>query len=284
MSDFSELKSLVDSNQVDVLNIVAVPRSMSTALGRLLSQGSFSVFFVNEPFNRHNQDVEVAASEILGPAQQAVNNSSQKPTLVVKNMATYLSDEAFGKFDSISKHTLWSVREPLLQMGSLLTRMVNDMVFETGAAELEQGEIAPYLAAVSAQLQDSKLSSQFSRTGWEAIRRHYDAREEHSSLVIVDGTLLSRSPEYEIQRVCAHINLPYSTTMVSGWDKGYTNINTGSSRHNTEENAWTKDAATNSSVVANDRQPLDINLLPEAMRTHIVDIAIPAYEHMVGEH
>jgi hypothetical protein len=68
--------------------------------------------------------------------------------------------------------------------------------------------------------------------------------------------------------------------MVEGWASDYTNVNVGSSRLGTTENAWSKHAATSLGIVAVQREPLDLEILPAAMREHITEVAIPAYEEM----
>lgn len=283
MTGTEQLADLVDCRAIELINIVAVPRSMSTALGRLLCQGSDRVLFVNEPFNRNNQDCEVAATGILQAASPHLDAQEQRPlTVITKNMATYLSDQSFGYLGDLAPATIWSVRNPSIQIGSLLLRMINDMEIETGASSIDQSEMDAYMDKVCGKLEDSELSKDFSRTGWSSISRHFKNRDQRKASLTIDGTELTNNPEPVLERLCTVVGLGYSPEMVHGWSKSYTNVNTGSSHFSTEENAWTRDAATTNGIVKNSRPPLDLTVLPASLRAHIIDTAMPAYELMIG--
>ena len=202
MTSSEQLTALTEGENLNLVNIVAVPRSMSTALGRLLCQGSDDVLFVNEPFNRNNQDLEVAADGILRSVSGHLEDGDPSGlTVVTKNMSTYLSDEAFDYFSAVSESTIWSIRHPLIQIGSLLTRMINDMEVKTGARVIDQDQMLHSIDKVSQQLDNSAISSNFSRTGWSSIRRYFDRFIRESPATVVDGTELTVRPGDVVQKI-----------------------------------------------------------------------------------
>lgn len=131
---------------------------MSTALGRALNEGDESSVYINEPFNRNNDELDYAASTILKAVDQAAANVA-----IVKNMASYLNRPNFKALDGFSKATLWSVRDPLLQMGSLLTRLVNDRFGSPGQDLIPQESVYPYLGEIEDFLISSSKSTNFQK-------------------------------------------------------------------------------------------------------------------------
>ena len=283
MNSKSKLESLlVESEDLNLINIVSVPRSMSTMLGRLLCQGAEGSIFINEPFNRNNIDIELASERILESIDK-LGSYSGKKQIVLKNMATYLTDEAFSFITELSHKTIYSVRDPIFQIGSLVTRMANDLACGTGSDKLKENEVELYLDDVVNLLLESNLSENFSRTGWRDLRRHFDNYNEQNNIIISDGNNLTNNPTMEIPRLCEKLGIVFCDAMVSGWENGFDNWNTQSSIFNTKINAWTKDAATNIGVVKNDRKPIDMNKLPSALVDHIYDTALPAYRYIKGD-
>lgn len=280
MSNYEQLASLVEEERVSMVNMVAVPRSISTALGRALNESDTRSIFINEPFNRNNQSLEVATKHILGVVLPELDDNDSKLTVITKNMATYLGEKEFYHLDKIATGNVWSVRDPLIQIGSLAIRMANDSLVENGADTITTDEIWARIDRVTDLLANSDTSTNFSRTGWKSISQHFLAQTAPS--VVIDGSDLSAQPKRVLKVASELLGLDYSDRMATGWRANYVNINIGTSRFDTESNAWTGHAATSDGITMTNRMPMDLETLPQALWEHVVQIAIPAYEIMRG--
>lgn len=280
MSSYEQLTSLVDDGDLRLINMVAVPRSMSTALGRALNEADERSIFINEPFNRNNRSLETAAQHIVSATEDMLRDDSTPVTVFTKSMAAYLSNEASEGLAEIAYGNVWSIRHPLIQIGSLVTRMANDLAVENGADQITQSTVEPYLAVVTQQLKDSQVSKDFSRTGWESIGRHFHAQDS-DSFVVIDGTALTNNPREVLSVAALVLGLNFSNRMTSGWGEGYVNVNIGTSRFDTEQNGWTSHAAVSEGIMPTTREPMRIGQFPPLLREHILQIAIPTYEMML---
>ena len=81
-------------------------------------------------------------------------------------------------------------------------------------------------------------------------------------------------------RLCEVLGLDFSDRMVNGWGGEFTNVNVGSSRFKTEDNDWTKDVARANGFHRPERAPLQLDALPEPVRSHILNVAMPVYDKM----
>lgn len=280
MSELSRLQERVADGSIRIINMVGVPRSVSTALGRSLNETNELSVFINEPFNRNNRDIEVAASSVLRVVDPMLDTLDSPLAVITKNMSTYLSPEVYKELSELSDGEVWCIRDPLIQMGSLVTRIANDIAVETGADKVTQDTVYPYLNEVNSFLEKSSLSTNYSRTGWSSIRNHYKNVINPERSVVVDGGELTIDPVRVLKEACNKVKLGFTPNMVEGWVSDYTNVNVGSSRFGTTENAWSKHAATTAGIVTVQREPLDLEILPTAMREHITEVAIPVYEEM----
>lgn len=282
MSEFDTLSSLVEAGELKIINMIGIPRSVSTALGRALNETPDDSIFVNEPFNRTNRSLEVSCGQILESVRPKLDHIDRPLTLITKNMATYIDTQYFVRLNDISSHTIFSVRNPLIQIGSLVTRIANDLSIETGADIISQDRVYPYLPAVVKFLIDSDLSTNFSRTGWGPIFEHYN-RLPPSQSTVVDGDSLTADPTTILLELARDTEVTYSEQMVDGWGARYVNANTGSSRFNDENNGWTNVAARSTGFTSATREPIQIDQVPDELRTHIIEVAFPVYQNMTAK-
>lgn len=282
-SNFEQLQGHVVDGSLRVVHVEAVPRSVSTALSRALNEADGPSVYVNEPFNRMKHDIEAAAGHILDAALPVVDHASEPVTVVTKNMARNLSPDIFRRWMTVADGVVWSVRNPLVQMGSLLTRIANDIVIEPGADRITQDKLGPYIEEASAFLESSGISKGFSKTSWAEMGAHYRSGHQPEQALVVDGEDLTVDPERILGRACMVLGLNYNPQMVNGWQRDYINANDGySDKLNDSENGWTKQAATSTGIVAVTRMALTLADLPPALREHIAEVAIPVYEEMTG--
>ena len=54
-----------EDSQIKIIELQAVPGSMSTALGRCLNESEAASVCLNEPFNMNNDDPDIAAGHVI---------------------------------------------------------------------------------------------------------------------------------------------------------------------------------------------------------------------------
>src|SRR5690606_518443 len=146
VSSIEKLGEMVDGGDIEIVNMVSVPRSISTALGRALQEGPQASIFVNEPFHSGARQAETALAGLVEVVDQELEKTHTTPlTVIAKSMSSYISDYCFCVLEDLSKGTIWTVRDPKIQMGSLLTRLANDIAVGRGEAKIEQEGLSPYL-------------------------------------------------------------------------------------------------------------------------------------------
>ena len=199
-------------------------------------------------------------------------------------MASYIPAAVYREMVSISDATIWTVRNPLVQIGSLLIRIVNDTVVEPGADTITQEEIGPYLKDACAFLEDSQKSQNFSKTGWASIGEHYRSANQPECSVVVDGKEFTDNPAQVLGDICRKIHLPFSSQMLEGWRSNFINVVNRNREEETTRSAWTKHAATSLGIIAGSRSALNLSELPPTLRRHITEVAMPTYQEMTGSH
>lgn len=284
MNCFEQLQDRVVSGELRIIDVVAVPRSVSTALSRSLNEAEGLSVYVNEPFNRRAYNIEEAAGHVLVAAETALSvpEANQPLTVVTKNMARNFTPELFRRWMNISAGVAWCVRNPLVQVGSFLTRVANDLFVEPGANTITQDTLGPYIARASAHLEGSHVSEGFSKTSWAAMGQHFRSGDQPEQSIVIDGGELSRDPTRVLGEACTALAINFNSRMISGWRRDYVNANKGYSNKPASEDGWTSHAASSSGIEAISRTALSFSDLPLALQTHMIEIAIPVYEEMTG--
>lgn len=282
MGNFETLQQHVESGSLKIVHVEAVPRSVSTALSRALNEGDGLSVYVNEPFNRMKHDVEAAAGHILDATAPLLTRTDEQVTVISKNMARNLSPDIFKKWMEVSDGVIWSIRDPQVQIASLLTRIANDIIIEPGADQLTQQQLGPYIQQASDFLENSGISNGFSKTSWYEIGAHYRSGHQSERSAVVDGGDFAAEPVRVLGAACLVSGLEFSHKMVDGWERSYMNANDGYSDKDITENGWTNHAASSTGVVAIERQGIDLNDLPVTLRAHMIDVAIPVYQEMAS--
>lgn len=282
MSNFNRLEGEIVANRLQILHLEAVPRSVSTALGRSLGESEKEDIYINEPFNRCKFDIEAASGHILDAAERhAINFPGKKLTIVTKNMARNLSDEIFDKWAAVCEDIVWVVRDPYIQMSSLATRIANDLTNGPGTDHLKPEDIPPLLPRVESFLINSTASTNFSKTSWQEMGSHFDRLPERFAPLVVDGDIFAANPHLVLRVLCRQLKLRYTNAMIDQWRDPFNNPNSGYNPRLTDEtHAWTREAATSERVRSTRRKPIDISLLPNGIRLHIEEIALPVYRRM----
>lgn len=284
MSNFERLQDQVADGAMRLIHIEAVPRSVSTALSRAINEVDGPSIYVNEPFNRMKHDIEAASGHILAVTDPIARRSDEPLTVVTKNMARNLSLPLFKEWMGVCHGVAWSVRDPLVQMGSLLTRIANDLAYEPGADRFTQDELtADQLEAASNFLENGPVSTGFSKTSWADMGEHFRSGYQSERSVVIDGGELTSNPLDVLRRACGRLGLVFSSRMVEGWEGDFVNVNTGYNPNLTDEtHAWTRHAATSVGIVPVSRAALEVSALPAVLQDHLTQVAIPVYQEMMA--
>lgn len=299
VDSFAQLSALIDNGSVKMIELQAVPRSLSTALGRCLNETDSPSVFLNEPFRQvppagrtadpgptitpdpwsHN-DVDVAAGHVIRIVESAPPPPSGPVIVVSKNMAQYLSAPVLRTWTDMCSAVVWCVRDPRIQIASFVTRLANDLLFGIGSDRLDQGDLSPsHWATVTKFLQDSPWSTDFSKSGWGPIGEHFTDCAGRLPNFVADGSLLGSVPDRFLRYLCDGLGIEYNDHMIAGWRQPFLSVDM---LYDPElpnpDNAWIKRAATASGVEATERAPLDVSMLPDPLRRHVVEVAMPTYE------
>jgi hypothetical protein len=283
MKGIEGLQTYISDGSLRIVQAVAVPRSVSTALARAINEADGQSVFINEPFNRRVRSPDAAANVILDNVDPLLSIATGSLTVITKSMASYMDHAAFTEMSALSESTIWNVSHPLIQMGSLLTRIANDIAVEPGADLIRQDTLEPYLEGVTDYLAHSEKSDNFSKTGWASIGEHYQNKHLIENSIVVDGEELITNPYIILSGLSARLGLKFNPRMVGGWERGFINISNGDNKQITAESAWTRQAATSIGMAALPRQAIDIVKLPAQLREHITEVAIPVYEAMIAD-
>lgn len=277
---FADMAALVADGSIRIIELHAVPRSMSTALGRALNESGATSVFINEPFNMRNGDVNVAAEHVVRAVEPLLASACQPIIVLSKNMARFLTEPVFKAWADVCSSLVWCIRDPRLQISSLVTRTANDVFFGIGSDRLKQGDLLPpHLATVTKVLQSSELSTDFSKTGWRAIGKHFTDCAGRCPSFVADGSLFSRMPDQFLRYLCSRLGLEFRDRMIDGWEKPFVNVDgLYDPEHDDAADAWVKQAATSRGVEATATRPLEESSLPDALREHLLTEALPTYE------
>jgi hypothetical protein len=283
MSSYDKLTGLINSGEVELIHIEAVPRSISTALCRALGESEVPSVCVNEPFNRTRYDMEDASTRILAAMDQATIPVDKPLTIVSKNMARNISMPIFIEMMGLAKGVVWSVREPGVQISSLITRIANNLEVEPGADELPQDDLSDeQIKRASDFLEDYERGRNFAKTNWTHIGEHYDEHDNETISVVIDGERLTSNPFQVLTNAAHRLGLPFSAQMVSGWRSRLINTNVGYNPSLPDHvDAWTKDAVTSTGIHPVQRQAIAMERMPNNLQAHINEVAIPTYERIM---
>lgn len=283
MSNYEKLAGMVNAGDINLISIIAVPRSVSTALCRALSNSNTLSIGINEPFNRTCYDIEDASRRTLEAIEGAPQPECGPLTVVTKNMARNISRPILNELMGISKEIVWAVREPERQISSLITRIANNKYFGSGSNVLSVDDLTDEHIRVAVDfLESGPRAVNFAKTNWVSIDDHYKTVSAERESLVVDGTALTSDPENVLRSAAKALGLTFSPRMVQGWQATFVNTNTGYNPNLADDqDAWTKDAITSRGIHPSQDKIIDMDRLPPSLQEHISEIAIPVYERMI---
>ncbi len=230
-----------------------------------------------------NGDLNIAAECVIQAVEPTLWSTRAPVIVLTKNMARFLTAPVFRAWTDVCSSVVWCVRNPRVQISSLVTRTANDVFFGVGADRLKQRDLLPvHLTRVTELLQDSELSTDFSKTGWRAINAHFADCVGRRPNFVADGSLLSRKPDQFLRYLCGRLGLEFHDRMVDGWQKPFFNVDrVYNPELNDATDGWIKQAATSSGIKFAEHPPLQDSALPDALRDHLLTEALPTYEKLM---
>ena len=126
---FEKVKQLVDSGNLELLMIIAPPRTGSTLLESSLAMSPSVNFKVNEPFMRPVQDGFESDLGYKGILDSLESDSNNKNKVVVKEMSYWLNtnEEYKRLFSLVTEPILFLIRNPLLSMESRINKIIQSI-------------------------------------------------------------------------------------------------------------------------------------------------------------
>jgi hypothetical protein len=282
MEKHNTFKNHVDEGRIRIVQIIGVPRSVSTALGRSINEAEGNTVYINEPLTRTESSLNVLAQVAVDHFEASDSIDNNPLTVVTKSMSSYMPQSVHEYLAVNSCITLGTVRNPLVQMASLMTRMANDIALQRGANNIPQEDLELYVDQVCSELENSKRSADYSKTGWRSIDQLYRLHPKPKNSLVVDAEDFTNNSEQTLRAICLRAGLEFSPSMIKGWKNGYVNASNGDDKVVTSSNAWSSTAATSHHIMPDTRQPLVINTLPRSAQDHIKNIALPAYSNMTN--
>lgn len=167
-ASYAALECAVRSHQLQIVQVIGLPRANGTALHIALTQSSEATAQLNEPFIHGNDlrprkweyvrvptDTSRSFEDVcrhINTLFRAVYDPPKLPklpiTLVLHDISFYITDEEYKKFSSLCSHTVFAIRDPTQQALSLLTRDVNDALFGSGSDVLKPADVLKHMATV----------------------------------------------------------------------------------------------------------------------------------------
>jgi hypothetical protein len=301
MNSYDQVKDLVARGEIEITYIDHLPRTISHALARSL----FEVYdgYVNEPFfssaSRGTEEgftgFDTACSSILKEYARVKAEAPDKHpvTILIKDVAKSLPGKYWGEWLGLTKNVISLVRDPHLQLYSLMEAIANDN-HNPGENRATREEVLRRGEAISRALRLFGTSD-MNTTSWNPIAAHETVLAQHMAEhpekehIVLDGNILLLDPANTLKSVMERIGNPaYSPHMVTDWSKsanGFPNErNWGKSIvevDGTRRNAWTNNAFSKSGFKPSANRPLPLEQFPPRIRNHLLNDCLPAYLDML---
>jgi hypothetical protein len=286
---FRKLKALVDAGKLSIIYIDAPPRTVSSAFQIALTEGVNG--HVYEPFKR-GRNLDAASEHILKALQDIPEGPDGKKTITVKAMASNIPREEWGQWIGVVDNFVALMRDPHLQIYSLMKRTANDHYGVKWRDTLTHEEVLEH----GDKICDYLSQFNYDRTSWGMLSEHLamlDAYLESpkgkgKKLVVVETSLLRLFPEATMKQIADELGLKFNPKMVSGWSKATGEKLIPGLADDPFQHAWYKDAVGSTSFKKPTDKPLPLDQFPDGFRQHMRNIALPVYmdflchPHMVG--
>jgi hypothetical protein len=227
MSSLGELQRWVERGDLTVTYIDAPPRSGSSALFRALVEATGLGAY--EPFHHDVGGFEAGLStlcELVGPQTKPVR-------IVVKEIARYLSGRDWEDWMGLVDRCIFVVRDPLLQLSSLIKRSANDAHGGYGSDALsdsavwQRADTVATTLACGGVIDGRTIPANFARLSWRELKDHGASIERRVATgharpsIVVETSMFRVRPHEQLSELLALLGIQASDAslarMVSRW-------------------------------------------------------------------
>ncbi|MEM7538684.1 MAG: hypothetical protein AAF639_41355 [Chloroflexota bacterium] len=290
------LQQYKDSGQLAIYYIDAPPRTAGSALHRAIAQATDADAY--EPFHIPPNAFMKGLEGIHAQVEAALARPARpdKPVrIVVKEIARYLNEEEWQQWSQLVDHFVFVVRDPLLQLYSMVLRTANDWHAGYGSHQLSDAEAWAQADQIGRIFRDGgtvngrPIPPNFERLSWQSLETHLtlldqqmqQIQQAENRVTIVDSSLLRADPKAQMTELFSRLQLPTDdatlTRCVSGWHVG----------HVQRDDCPQDDAYRNKVNSAQglmpplDNAPL-FTEMPRVFQQYLVDIALPTYQRFLA--
>jgi len=287
INSYQGLQQLVKQKRLEIIYVIAPPRTMSTVIHIALTQSCDGQ--IMEPFNLKKRDgFNEGCQLILNRVNQIFDEKGRWPIrLVIKDIAKNIKFKEWQSIKNIFSYCVFTVREPTLSLSSLLIRRANDY---------DSNELS-YSAVI--RRAESLSKEYWHDISWRKIDRFLtDVEEEFNyrfPVSIISSLSLCLDPIGTMRKLSVKFGWkPFNHQLVKDWQKAigtdiysppYINQDPITYKKRFFRNTWIKKAIWSTSFKPLDQaqdSPRDIGQWPKKMQKYLLEEVLPVYVRFVG--
>lgn len=320
MSAYEELLKLKLQNKLDLIVVIAPPRTGSTMLQSVLSKSHSIDIGINDP-----QGQEEGYSQIVDEAKKILIH---KPvaTILVKEMSHWIhANKEYRKIFDLARKIVISIRNPLLSTESRLKKFIDSLVIKPMPMVFEwllksQGHdqgmnislknqrdlLDKYaikkgyadwktLIEISYKKQnytdfEDLLTADNSPTGFTPDQLGWAAVDEEviylqkigETPILVDSTDLRLAPEITTLELCKTLNIEFNSMMIEGWNsEDFSHLITESSMEDKAvQSLWYDSISQSNKIKAPNEVSPRLSAFPDQIKDYLRTVALPAYIYL----
>jgi len=280
----NSLKELVSSGKLELVYIVSPPRCLSTAMEIAVTETADGQ--INEPFHSmrsasFDEGCQLLVDRYRGLAGEMQDKATIR--LVVKDLIRHTGASDWTRLLGLSKEVIFMVREPSLQLYSLLKRRVNDRA-EFNGDKLTEEQV---IAGIPNVPLNRVIDDTWSRLG-EVWERSQDCRP-----VVVSQLSFLQDPRGSLDRLSSYFKWSVPTERIlSGWEKGAgqkfyipePKYHLDGRMVHSSAGAWLREAFNSRGfqpLDPKDDKPRPIGIYPESIKRYFLEQMLPTYIEMM---
>ncbi|NBO18408.1 MAG: hypothetical protein EBV03_04115 [Proteobacteria bacterium] len=209
--------SEVQKGNVESSMVLAVPRSVSSALSKALSMSPDFGLYIFQPFYTSDEKT-TELDNYIRKAQTDKAATPQDPLKVImKVMAESVNGQRFQQLMRHSKNICTLLRDPQSQALSAF-RAYNELPSgqNMNAAELKK----------LGEMRNCDTLHEYIVTPWKHMEKDIAQLEKRTrdygtpNWVVLDGDIMRAAPERTLKQLCQRFGISYSPRMLEGWKQG----------------------------------------------------------------
>lgn len=286
-----KLTNFVNQGDLEITQILSPPRTLSTVLSIALTEIADGQ--VHEPLNdRRRNSFNEGCQLIIDRVEElrGENRTEGALHLIVKDLAKHVTPEEWQELKRLAHQLVFVVREPSLQIFSLIRRRVTGAILGYNSSNVSDDKVFDNLGVVS---QEAWIDNSWSNL--ELFLNDVEVTEGlPEKTVIVSELSLRLDPIGTMRRMSEKFGwLPFNEKLAGGWTKAvgskfYHPPFKGQDPELDSEgiilSGWINQAVRNTSFLPLNKsrdQPIPINRYPQRTKEYILDQIFPVYVRML---